>query len=219
MRVKKLSNIIRRIKQSWGTAEIKRRVWNKEFQEGRWDFIDQTQSDVVYDFIRKYCRNGRILDLGCGSGNTSCELDVEVYCAYVGVDVSDVALEKAIARSRQAGRQSKNRYIRGDIVTYVPEEVFEVILFRESIYYVPHSKIVPLLIRYAEWLAPEGVIIIRWHDQKVGSELLDILRSDFHVVESSVGDGNGPFIVVFRPRGANASAACEGHIRYVEPPE
>ena len=204
---KKLSNVIRGIKQSWGTAEIKRRLWNKEFEEGYWDFIDHTQRDVVYDFISKYCRNGRILDLGCGSGNTGCELDVEVYCTYVGVDVSDVALEKAITRSKHAGRLSKNRYIRGDIVTYVPEEEFEVMLFRESIYYVPHSKIVPLLIRYAEWLAPEGVIIVRCHDQRVAWSWLDILRSNFHVVESFLGDANGPFIVVFRPRGANASEA------------
>lgn len=205
--MKKLSNIIRRIKQSWGTAEIKRRVWNKEFHEGRWDFIDHTQSDVVYDFVGKYCRNGRILDLGCGSGNTGCELGAELYSAYVGVDISDIALEKAIARSRQAGRQIKNRYIRGDIVNYVPEEEFEVILFRESIYYVPRSKIVPLLIRYAEWLAPQGVIIVRWHDQRVGVEFLAMLFPDFQVVESSLGDANGPFIVVVRPRAAKASAA------------
>lgn len=207
MRVKKrLSNVFRRIKQSWGTAEVKRRVWNEEFRQGCWDFIEHTQTDVVYDFVGKYCRNGRILDLGCGSGNTGCELDAEVYSAYVGVDISDVALEKAIDRSRQAGRQSKNRYIRGDIVDYVPEEEFEVVLFRESLYYVPRSKIAPLLIRYAQWLAPEGVIIVRWHDQRVGSELLDTLRSDFQIIESFSGDGNGPFIVVFRPRTANASA-------------
>jgi SAM-dependent methyltransferase len=185
-------------------------VWNKEFQEGRWDFIDDTQRDVVYDFVGKYCRNGRILDLGCGSGNTGCELDAELYSAYVGVDISDIALEKAIARSRQVGRQSKNRYVYGDIVDYVPEEEFEVILFRESIYYVPHSKIVPLLLRYARWLAPQGVIIIRWHDQSRGLEFQEMLRPDFQVVESSYGDANGPFIVVCRPRAAQENSAGEG---------
>ena len=200
MRVRKLSKIIRRIKQSWGTAEIKRRLWNKEFQEGRWDFIDHTQGDVVYDVVGKYCRKGRILDLGCGSGNTGCELDVDLYSTYVGVDISDIALEKAVARSRRAGRQNRNRYVRGDIVDYVPEGKFDVILFRESIYYVQGFRIAPLLIRYAESLAPEGVIIVRCHDDKVALEFLEMLRSDFRIVESSGSDADGPFVVVFRPR-------------------
>jgi 2-polyprenyl-6-hydroxyphenyl methylase/3-demethylubiquinone-9 3-methyltransferase len=199
MRVR-LSNIIRRMKQSWGTAEIKRRLWNKEFQEGHWDFIDHTQGDVVYDVVGRYCRKGRILDLGCGSGNTGCELDVDLYATYVGVDVSDVALEKAVSRSRKAGRQNRNRYVRGDIVDYVPEGKFDVILFRESIYYVQRSKIAPLLIRYAESLAPEGVIIVRWHDHKVALEFLEMLGLNFRIVESFGSDAAGPFIVVFQPR-------------------
>jgi 2-polyprenyl-6-hydroxyphenyl methylase/3-demethylubiquinone-9 3-methyltransferase len=202
----KIRNVIRRIKQSYGSAETKRTLWNTEFRDGRWDFIENTQGDVLYSFVRKHCRNGRILDLGCGSGNTGCELDADVYSEYTGVDISDNALAKAATRSEQAGRKGKNRYIQGDIVTYVPDRKFDVILFRESIYYVPRSKILPLLARYAEWLAPEGVMIVRWHDQKKGPDFLGLLRSDFDIVESLSDGANGPFLVSFRPSARNASA-------------
>src|SRR5262245_27253842 len=62
MRVRqKVKNVLRGILQTWGTPEVKRSLWNKEFSEGRWDFIDNTPGDPVYGYIEKYCRNGSIL--------------------------------------------------------------------------------------------------------------------------------------------------------------
>ena len=208
MRLKtKIQNVIRRIKQSWGSAEVKRSIWNKEFGEGRWDFIENTQGDQIYDFIAKHSGNGSILDLGCGSGNTGCELDSSAYADYTGVDISDNALAKAVSRSAEAGRTSKNRYFQGDIVSYVPDKNYDVILFRESIYYVPPYKIVPLLRRYAKSLNPTGVIIVRWHDPKRGAEFQSMLRSHFDVVATSSGGAEQAFTVSFRPRARQVSAA------------
>jgi SAM-dependent methyltransferase len=203
----KVENVVRRLKQSWGSAETKRELWNREFGSGRWDFCDNTEGDVIYGLIGKYSRNGSILELGCGSGNTACELDASAYSEYTGVDISDNALEKAAARSKKAGRASKNRYIQGDIVAYVPDGKFDVILFRESIYYVPPYKITAVLRRYSESLAPQGVILVRWHDASKGSEFLSLLRSDFEVAEFSPGGGNEPFMVAFRPRARNTQVA------------
>jgi SAM-dependent methyltransferase len=58
---------------------MKRRLWNREFANGRWNFIENTSGDLIYGYIEKYCRGGSILDLGCGSGNTDCELDGDRY--------------------------------------------------------------------------------------------------------------------------------------------
>ena len=199
MRLKtKVANVVRRIKQSWGSAETKRKLWNKEFSEGRWDFIENSQGDVVYDFIRRHCRRGNILDLGCGTGSTGCELDASDYSKYTGVDISDNALQKATVRSQQAGRKTKNRFVQGDIVSYIPDEKFDLILSRESIYYVPPYKIAPLLRRYAESLTFQGVMIVRWHDARKGSKFLALLRPDFDVVETSANDADGPFVVAFK---------------------
>lgn len=141
-------------------------LWNREFSEGRWNFIEKTPGDVVYAYVEKYCRHGSILDLGCGSGNTGCELDRDSYEDYVGVDISDVAVQKAKRRSKRSGRWQKNSYFQGDIAAFRPKKQVDVILFRESIYYIPRSRISAVLERYAGYLKAGGVEIVRWHEAK-----------------------------------------------------
>lgn len=201
---RKLKNVVRGLKQSWGGARTKANLWNKEFAEGRWDFIESTEGDVIYSFVEKYSNKGSILDLGCGSGNTGCELNPDAYDKYTGVDISDVALQKAAQRSAHAGRDKKNRYVQSDIVSYRPTETCDVILFRESIYYVPRIKIKAMLSRYAGFLSKRGVFIIRWHDQKSGEEILRLFGDSFRVVEKSLAPAPAPFVVVFRAGSASA---------------
>jgi len=185
------------MKQAWGTPSMKRELWNREFAEGRWDFIANTSGDAIYGYVEKYCRNGSILDLGCGSGNTGCELNIDSYREYTGVDISDVALRTASERSQTSGRANKNQYVQHDIASYSPARKYRVILFRESIYYIPRIKIKRMLERYARHLEPGGVFIVRWHDGKVGAQIVDLLEGEFQFLEKHSTPG-GPCIVVFR---------------------
>jgi SAM-dependent methyltransferase len=196
----KLKGALRGAKQRWGSPRIKRRLWNGEFASGRWDVIETTPGDCVYAFVEKYCHGGSILDLGCGSGNTGCELAVERYSDYTGVDISDVAIEKAIRRSTICGRNKKNCYVRSDIATYVPSQEYDVILFRESIYYIPRLKVRPILDHYSRFLKTDGVIIIRWHDQKERGTILELLCNSYELVDLPDQGSSGPVIVVFRPK-------------------
>ena len=103
--INKFQNVIRALLQEWGSARVKKNLWNREFSQGRWDYIDSTPEDCVYYYIEKYCRGGSILDLGCGSGNTGNELSCDRYGIYTGIDISDVAIQKAITRSRASRRR------------------------------------------------------------------------------------------------------------------
>src|SRR6185436_19758258 len=91
----KFKNLLRGLKQVWGTARMKQELWDREYAAGKWNHCENTAGDRIYAFVEKYCRNGSILDMGCGSGNTSNELDANRYGDYTGVDVSDVAVQKA----------------------------------------------------------------------------------------------------------------------------
>src|ERR1700761_5925657 len=91
----KIRNFVRGRVQKWGSAQQKQKLWDEEFANGRWDFIENTSGDVIYQYLEKYCRKGSLLDLGCGSGNTGCELSADAYSEYLGVVISEVALEKA----------------------------------------------------------------------------------------------------------------------------
>ena len=68
--------------------------------------------------------SGVAVDLGCGPGNTANELAGEAYGTYVGVDISEAALEKGRRRSEKNGRGSKNSFVQGDFIGYEPSGQF-----------------------------------------------------------------------------------------------
>ena len=191
-------NVLRGLKQRWGTGEMKRSLWNKAFAAVRWANLENTAGDVIYQYLFKYCKNSSLLDLGCGSGNTGCELSDSAYHDYTGVDISDVAIEIARKRSNASGRERKNRYHHGDITTYTPDRTYDVILFRESIPYIPKMAIRHQLERYARYLKENGVFIIRWYHQAQGQALLSGAMSEYKVLEHRP-EGGEPFIVVMQP--------------------
>jgi len=178
---------------------MKRRLWNQEFTSGRWESLDSTPGDIVYHYVEKYCRGGCILDLGCGSGNTGCELNAQKYTHYTGVDISDVALEKARWRTQACQRGKLNQYLQSDVAAYVPNQKYDVILFRESIYYIPLQRTASTLGRYAHHLREGGVFIVRWHDARISEDLMDCIQNNFVIVERSFLGPTGPLVLVFRP--------------------
>src|SRR4051812_24631879 len=110
----KLTNVLRAVRQQWGTFETKHKLWDSEYGSGRWDHCAETPEARVYAYIEKYARSGDILDLGCGLGNTANEINGARYRNYIGVDVSDVALKRGAARSEANGRGAKNRFVLAD---------------------------------------------------------------------------------------------------------
>jgi 2-polyprenyl-3-methyl-5-hydroxy-6-metoxy-1,4-benzoquinol methylase len=202
--IQKTRNVVRGIRQRWGSRETKQRIWDREYAGGRWDHCEHTPDAYIYEYVYRFCHNGNVLDLGCGSGNTGNEMDTARYGRYTGIDVSHVAVRKAAARSAATGRTEKNRYVQGDILDFVlPKEAYDVILFRESIYYVPLPKIKALLDRCAGYLAAQGVIIV---DVDVGGtkperarKILEIIETGFRVLEKESPKKAGDFVAVFKP--------------------
>jgi len=172
--VNKIKRAIRAIIKRWGTVASKRRVWDTEFASGQWNFIEHAKGDPIYTYLEKYSERGNILDLGCGSGKTGNELDDGSYESYTGADVSEVAIRKAELSSRKNRREAKNEYVCCDIESFVPSTAYNVILFRESIYYIPVTKIKAVLDRYAGYLKPNGVFVVRmsgtreYHSHPIG---------------------------------------------------
>jgi SAM-dependent methyltransferase len=155
----------------------------------------------VYPYIGKYSNRGNILDLGCGSGSVGSELDVTAYRDYTGVDISDVAINEAKKRAEKSGRADRSQYFQSDIYSYVPNQEFDVILLRDSIYYVPHARILPMLDRYSKYLKKGGVFIVKmWSVRDKHKVFVDIIRSAFEIVESYSQDQPETNIFIFRQR-------------------
>lgn len=196
----RLRNAVRGLLQSYAPASVKSRLWNSEFAHGKWACLESTPDDCVYGFLKKYAQRGSILDLGCGSGSTGNELAAEVYRDYTGVDISDVALGMARTRSEKNGRGAKNRFSQSDLANYKPEQKFNVILFRDSIYYLPQADIQPALERYSRFLNPSGVFIVRlWDGREKHRNIVQMIESNFQVVEQFAPAESKTVVVVFRP--------------------
>jgi SAM-dependent methyltransferase len=196
---------------SYGPSNVKKLIWDREFAGGKWNFIDNTAGDCVYPYLEKYANQGSILDLGCGPGNTANELSESKYRTYLGVDISAEALAKAKQRTEQTGRAEKNRFTTGDFLSYEPDEPFDVILFRESMYHVPLGKIKPVLSHYSQYLKDGGVFIVRMYLAMNGknkfrpTKMVQIIEKNFDVLEKGRHGGPGDAtVIVFRPQGRRA---------------
>jgi SAM-dependent methyltransferase len=193
---------------SYGPSSIKKMLWDRDFSGDKWNFIDNTVGDCVYPFLERYAKKGDILDLGCGPGNTANELASDVYRSYIGVDISEVALAKAIKRTQACGRAAKNSFVRSDFLGYTPAQEFDIILFRESMYHVPYGKVLEILSKFSKHLKSSGVFIVRLYagDQTGKIKIrparkINLIKRRFDVLESIQNDTPAlPTVLVFRPR-------------------
>ncbi len=191
--------------KSYGPASLKRYLWEREYSADKWKFAENSIGDCVYPVLEKYARNGSILDLGCGSGNTGNELSANAYRSYLGVDISETCLNKARARSKANGRADKNTFVSGDFLSFAPNEHFDVILFRESMYHVPIPKIPSTIAHYSKYLRDGGVFVVRMATADADgtpkarpTAMMEVLKREFDIVECSHDKGSGGTVIVFR---------------------
>lgn len=197
--LRRVKDRFRDLLQTHGSSKTKQRLWDEEFSNGRWDILDTTTDDCVYERIERWAKGGSILDLGCGSGNTANELEIGAFREYIGVDISESALSKARARTEGNGRASKCQFLQGDVVKYVPTQKANVILFRESIYYIKRPQVKAVLTRYAQWLDEGGVFIVRiWNGHGKLKGYTELIEDHFHVLDEYRHQESGTVILVFR---------------------
>jgi 2-polyprenyl-3-methyl-5-hydroxy-6-metoxy-1,4-benzoquinol methylase len=190
-----------RVVKKWGGATAKARLWDSEFASGQWMRLDHTMEDPIYGYLEHYAAGGDILDLGCGSGNTGNELDGSKYTNYTGTDISAVAVRKAQMRSRQNGRGGRNEYICACIESFVPSKKYDVILFRESIFYIPRVRIRSVLDGYINYLTPDGAFIVRMCDREKYKTIVKLIDEHYRVVDRHLADSDKGIILVFKPQG------------------
>jgi SAM-dependent methyltransferase len=206
----RVRNALRGLLQRYGTENIKRHLWNHEYRRGRWNCLDSMAADCVYAHIEKHTKNGDILDLGCGPGAVGSELNEVTYHSYTGVDICDVAIEKAKSRAEESHRTEKNNYFQSDILTYIPNQSFDVIFFGDSIYYFSWQRITEILNRYSKNLKQDGVFIVRtWTMKDKHQTMVQNLEKAFEVLEKHSYANSQIVVIVFRPSASRNEQAHE----------
>ena len=171
----------------YGTVKIKQKIWNAEYGKGRWLIpLGTDRSDILYSVIERYLNGRDILDLGCGNGRF---LRLKDICGvYTGVDISD-----SIIQQEKSFEYDRAEYYVNDIEDFVPARKYRVILFTDSIYYIPHHKIFKTLIRYRNYLERGAFVVRMWNKDKY-QKIIKLIDGNFTVLEKHILKNNSIII-------------------------
>ncbi|OHC88891.1 MAG: hypothetical protein A2546_07255, partial [Sphingobacteriia bacterium RIFOXYD2_FULL_35_12] len=152
--------------------------WEKEFSAGKWDYLDSTPSERARSaIIGMYCQHffpkGKILDVGCGLGTTTDFLIGSQKKQYLGLDISEEALKKALIK--------KVKFKNTDFANFKSVTKFEIIIFNEVLYYMNEADALKQALNI---LAKNGIVIIslyrmknKRYDQKIWKASRKLFRS------------------------------------------
>lgn len=131
--------------------------------------------------------------MGCGTGILASRLADDSFSYYRGVDASSEAI--ALAEKRHT---HKVEFEIGDVQSYEFQDDFDLVVFEESLYYVPFFRH-RLLNRYARRLRPGGVFVVTVADPRRFAGMIRMIRSRFQIVEDRSAPGGRRLYLVFRP--------------------
>ncbi len=131
-------------------------------------------------------------------GHVGFSLNPHRYSSYTGVDLSELAIERAIEAHRRAGRTGKNSFVVHDIFTYVPTRMMDVILFKDSIYYGTNSTILSCLNRLCAILTDKGVFIVHMDNIQRHQRVSNLIYKHFSVLEENNALEETGILMIFR---------------------
>lgn len=145
-----------------GDIPKSREAWNSQYASGGWDFLSGIEELAHYSVIVGYASwfrpRGAVLDVGCGSGVLHDRFLTVGYGGYVGVDISDVAVQTLRDRGLPGAE-----FVAVDAETFTPTAAVDVLVFNESLTYFTDPA--GQFERYMGHLAPGGVAIVSCHLQ------------------------------------------------------
>ncbi len=156
--------------------------WDKRYNSGEWSYLDNLAELAHYSVIVGYCQyyapEGNLLDVGCGEGVLQQRLSVLPYQYFVGIDISPVAIET----SNKKFKDARTKFLVADATIYEDENLYDVIIFNESLYCFQDS--IEVLNHYKQFLKKEGVFVISMHVQEVSLFQWREIEKYFDILDS-----------------------------------
>jgi 2-polyprenyl-3-methyl-5-hydroxy-6-metoxy-1,4-benzoquinol methylase len=151
--------------------------FDRRFDTGAYDRLEDPVERARFSLIvghRDVLEATRILDIGCGQGVLAKRLRRAGYERYVGLDISEVAIEQA----RRDVPDPRNHYLASDVMAFTTAEKFDQIVFNECLY---HMEDPAASVRHClAFLAAGGHVSISMYDtvrSRAVWPLLDMLAT------------------------------------------
>lgn len=170
-------------REAKGDTPKEQAAWDAQYAQGEWDHLAGLSELAHYAVIVGYGTflkpGGSVLDVGCGEGVLHTRWLPHGYSRYVGLDISEVAVQKLADRT-----DDRTEFLAADADTHTPDGRFDVIVFNESLYYL--NDPMASLARYATALNPDGVIIVSmFQGSRRSRAIVGAVRREHHVVDST----------------------------------
>jgi len=148
------------------------------------DTAFQLDKDVIRKGLSKYTRKAyhvlpqldkpRILDVGCGSGVPTMELERLSKGQITGLDTNQSLLDKLARKIKQAGLSNRVKTVNGSILDMdFPDESFDIIWSEGSIWIIGFER---GLRDWRRFLKPKGFLVV--HDETGNiTEKLELVSS------------------------------------------
>jgi SAM-dependent methyltransferase len=140
-----------------GDVPVPKEQWEHEYRSGKWRYLERLDElgrySIIVGYFSYFKKGGALLDVGCGHGLLRKHLAPCLYSKYVGIDISSEAIRQAAHLEDE-----KSPFICADAESYQPDELFDAIVFNESLYYF-HDPI-KVITAYEYCLKDDGLFLI-----------------------------------------------------------
>jgi len=202
MRIKRLlaARGIHYLATRFGPSWLRSMAFDEKYRRGDWNFhSDGAELPLI---VSRYLRGGDLLMLGCGSASLLDSLEAPAFASVLGVDLSEEATRLASRIRRQ-----NIAFQVGDMLRFQPPKQYDVVLFSESLYYVPATQQVEMLNRYAARLKAGGVIIVTFAQVTRYEDIIERVRGNFLMIEDRAFTGATRHLLVFQAKPDRPAAA------------
>jgi SAM-dependent methyltransferase len=182
----------------YGTRKLRALAFDGKYERGSWRGHNDAGGELAA-LVAHYLRQGDLLILGCGGATVLEEVTASGLNSALGVDISAEAIRLA---NRFAGPRVS--FLVQDMELLECSSEYDVILFSESLYYVPAQRQLPLLRRLSGFLREGGVFIVTLAEPERYSDILGRIRGEFDVRIDRTFAGSSRHVIVFSLAGQPA---------------
>jgi 2-polyprenyl-3-methyl-5-hydroxy-6-metoxy-1,4-benzoquinol methylase len=140
--------------------------WDHQYAQGEWDGLpaESARLHAVISLIGSNYRTPAILEIGCGKAVMLRLMPGGSFSTFTGLDISHVAI-----RGARLYETERIRFVHADMQSFIPGNMYDVIAFNESLYYVKDPAAV--FDRYLPYLKDGGSIIVSAFQNKYTAKL------------------------------------------------